>query len=112
MKRNIAAGVSVLVLLCVSPHGAAAFCLHVLLCVVYLKSFRRRREIIQTVTAGFTAMWVLVPYILTLSWSNNTLATVPSALTIGMVYNSITSSMLENLCSKKEDMDDDDSFSL
>lgn len=108
MKRHIACGVCVLVLLAYLSSGAASFCLHTLLLVAYLKLQKTRSEIVECIVCGFVSLFTVVPLALVMCWPNIHVAVVPTGMTIGMITYHVTKHKVTEVAAKHEE----DSFSL
>ena len=108
MKRHIACGVCVLVLLACLNSGAASFCVHTLLLVAYLKLQKTRHEIVECIVCGFVSLFSVVPLALVISWPRIHSATVPAGITVGMITYNVSKHKVNEVNAKHTD----DSFSL
>jgi len=109
MKRHVACGVCVLVLLACLRGGAASFCLQTLLLVAYLKLQSTRSEIIECIVCGFVSMFFVVPLTLVMCWPSPHAAAVPAGMTISMITYHVTKHKVSEVATKHRE---DDSFSL
>lgn len=103
MKRHIACGVCVLVLLAYLRSGAASFCVHTLLLVAYLKLQQTRSQIVECIVCGFVSLFTVLPMCVVVSWPRLNAALVPASMTTSIVAYHITKHKINEVVAKHEE---------